>query len=435
VTGRAIDLDGGRIAPIYADGLVVARGIPYGRAARFHAPEPYPSWTGVRDTTRRGPACPQLPSRLAWLAGSVTDGLRTDEQCLVVTVTAPAEATNLPVMVWFHGGAYMSGSGEAAVYDAQSLAREGDVIVVSVSYRLGVFGYLTPDGSSDHNLGLRDQLTALRWVQTNITAFGGNPSEVTLFGQSAGADSVWALMACEDSDGLFRRAILQSAPLGAHEGRPPMVAAMRAAFADNLRGTHPAAATVEQLLRAQTAAVAAAQSFPAAGLPYAPIVGEAPLPASDQFSARITHCATMIDLLVGYTKDDAAPFIALAYGAPSTDVAEVLGTDEAREAVAALTQRIFSGPAEQLACTWTDNGGQVGTYRVDWAPPGAPLGACHCIELPLLFGTPTAWAGAAMLGPSHHPIDDALATSMRGEWSAFAHHGAAGLTDRQLTFG
>jgi para-nitrobenzyl esterase len=89
VTGNAIDLDVGRIAPIYTEGVVVARGIPYGRAARFHAPEPYPSWTGVRDATRRGPACPQLPSRLTWLVGPVIDGLGTDEQCLVLTVTAP----------------------------------------------------------------------------------------------------------------------------------------------------------------------------------------------------------------------------------------------------------------------------------------------------------------------------------------------------------
>jgi para-nitrobenzyl esterase len=434
VTGDAIDLEVGRIAPVYADGVVVARGIPYGRAARFHVPEPYPSWTGVRDATRRGPACPQLPSRLTWLVGPVIDGLRTDEQCLVLTVTAPADATNLPVMVWFHGGAYMSGSGEAATYDAQALVREGNVIVVSVSYRLGVFGYLTPGGSNEHNLGLRDQLMALQWVQTNIAGFGGNPSEVTLFGQSAGADSVWALMACADSEGLFQRAILQSAPLGVHDGRPPMVAAMRTAVADHLRGTDPGAATVAQLLDAQTAAVVAAQAFPAAGLPYAPIVGEAPLPAADQFAARITHCAKTIDLLIGCTKDDAAPFLALAYGAPTVHLTELLRTDEARDAVAALTQRIFSGPAEQLAHSWSDNGGRVATYRVDWAPDGAPLGACHCIELPLLFGL-SAWAGAAMLGPSPQPVDDALATSLRGQWSAFAHHGVAGLTDRQLSFG
>jgi para-nitrobenzyl esterase len=307
--------------------------------------------------------------------------------------------------------------------------------VVSVSYRLGVFGYLTPDGFTDHNLGLRDQLMALRWVQTNIAAFGGNPSEVTLFGQSAGGDSVLSLMACPDSDGLFRRAILQSAPLGAHDGRPAMAAAMRAAFTDSLGGTDPATADVAQLLHAQTVAVAAAQPFAAAGLPYAPNLGHAPLPAADELAARITHCAKTIDLLIGYTKDDAAPFIASAYGAPSVDVATALRTDEARDAVAALTQRIFAGPAEQLARSWTDDGGRAATYRVDWAPDGAALGACHCIELPLLFGAPAAWTGAAMLGQSPHPIDDILATRMRGEWAAFAHRGTAGLTARALTFG
>ena len=122
------------------EGLVRARGVRYATAYRFAEPEPY-SWDGVLDATQRGPACPQPPSSLAAVVGNSVDGLTFDEHCQVLTVTAPVDASGLPVMVWFHGGAYVTGSGESAKYDAEPLAHEG-VVVVSVSYRLGVFGYL-----------------------------------------------------------------------------------------------------------------------------------------------------------------------------------------------------------------------------------------------------------------------------------------------------
>lgn len=124
------------------DGLVRARGLRYGTAARFTRAEPTPLWEGVLDATRSGPACPQRPSRVSWMTGPLLDGLVMDEDCLVLSVTAPADANGLPVMVWLHGGAYVSGSGESRKYDAAPLARHGDVVVVNVSYRLGTFGFL-----------------------------------------------------------------------------------------------------------------------------------------------------------------------------------------------------------------------------------------------------------------------------------------------------
>ncbi|GAB5901224.1 carboxylesterase family protein [Mycolicibacterium mageritense] len=231
-----ITLTTGVVTATLADtGLIVARGIPYGVAPRFGAATPFPAWRGRRDATRRGPICPQAPSRLSWLVGDIAEGMTSDEQCLVLSVTAPSDADGLPVMVWFHGGAYMAGTGEAEVYDADALVEEGRVIVVSVSYRIGVFGYLSPEGVGDTNLGLRDQLLALTWVRDNIHAFGGDPHRVTAFGQSAGADSVWALMLSPAADGLFHRAILQSAPLGVRTDRAPMTAAMRERLTEVLR--------------------------------------------------------------------------------------------------------------------------------------------------------------------------------------------------------
>ena len=252
-------------------------GFATARAARFAAPQPIAPWSDVLDTTTRGPACPQLPSRLEWVTGPVVDGLAMSEDCQVLSVTAPSDANGLPVMVWLHGGAYVSGGGEAPKYDADELARRGRVVVVRVTYRLGVLGYLSPSGVD--NLGLRDQILALQWVHDNIGAFGGDPERVTVFGQSAGADSVLSLMLCEQTTGLFQRAIMQSAPLGVRDGRDAMTAAMRSAAN---------AVTTGQLLDAQTAAVAAAAPFGLIGsLPFGPIMGSDPLPAASHADDRL----------------------------------------------------------------------------------------------------------------------------------------------------
>ena len=267
---RRLDPPAGPLLAEDDGALLHARGIRYARAARFAAPQPIAPWSDVLDTTTRGPVCPQLPSRLEWVTGPVVDGLAMSEDCQVLSVTAPSDANGLPVMVWLHGGAYVSGGGEAPKYDADELARGGRVVVVRVTYRLGVFGYLSPSGVD--NLGLRDQILALQWVHDNIGTFGGDPDRVTVFGQSAGADSVLSLMLCKQTTGLFQRAIMQSAPLGVRDGRDAMTAAMRSAAN---------AVTTGQLLDAQTAAAAAAAPFGLIGrLPFGPIMGSDPLPAA-----------------------------------------------------------------------------------------------------------------------------------------------------------
>jgi para-nitrobenzyl esterase len=419
------------------DGILIrAHGVPYATAERFAAAIPAPRHNDVRDATKRGPVCPQLPSRLDFVNGPVVDGLARSEQCQILSVTAPSDARGLPVMVWFHGGAYMSGSGEAPKYDPGALAGEGRVVVVTVSYRLGIFGYLNPQAAGDENLGLRDQILALRWTQQHIAAFGGDPSQVTIFGQSAGGDSVMSLILSTETTGLFNRAILQSAPLGLRNGRAAMTAAMRDAVAAALRGVSPGKASVEQLLDAQTAAVTTAQRFGLlGGFPFAPIVGADPLPAAHEVSRHLADATSRIEILVGHTRDDAAAFVAMdprgqrlrRLGAPGRAVARLLG--------AVVTRRVFGRPAMELARAWKSNGGAAATFRVDWSPPGAPLRACHCIELPLLFGSPECWADAPMLGPEPNPIDSELAHKTRGYWAAFAHNGTAALGSSSLRIG
>lgn len=198
-------------------GVGVWRGVPYAEQPigerRFMAPAPLRPWAGTRDAVEHGPLPPQGKS---FAGGGRDDPKVRDEACLTLTVWAPAHRTGLPVMVWIPGGAFMFGAGHLQLYNGSLLARNGDVVVVNVTYRIGVFGGL--DLSSlgegfDDNLPLRDQIAALHWVRDNIAAFGGDPDQVTIFGESAGATSVLALLASPSADGLFARAIAQSPPL------------------------------------------------------------------------------------------------------------------------------------------------------------------------------------------------------------------------------
>lgn len=410
---RLIPSASGRLSVLESDGLIQARGVPYATAERFAPPMPVAGSSDVVDATTRGPACPQLPSRLAFVTGPVIDGLEMSERCQVLSVTAPVDATGLPVMVWFHGGAYVSGSGESANYDPDDLVREGRVVVVRVSYRLGILGFLNLVDADRDNLGLLDQIAALRWVQDNIAAFGGDPRRVTVFGQSAGGYSALALMMCPATEALFSRAILQSAPLVIHGvDRTAMVTAMREAAVAQLGGVAPGSAPIDVLLRAQVAALDAAAPFGMIGkMPFAPTVDQAPM------GAATTAAASRVDIMVGYTRDDALPFVMLDPRSARLRRLGRVGAAASSVVSRPITRRMFGAPALALAESWRAAGGRAHTYRVDWTP--GPLGACHCIELPLMLGSHESWSGAPMLGDSG--VDQELAVRVRAQWSAFAH--------------
>jgi para-nitrobenzyl esterase len=209
--------DAGEIEGVFEDGLRVFRGIPYAAAPvgelRWRAPRPHVPWSGVRAAYEFGAACPQAPSK-------DVKHFDMSEDCLTLNVWAPANrpARGLPVMVWLHGGAFETGASKMPIYDGANLAHKG-VVMVTLNYRLGVFGFFghpeldeeaKAEGVPTANYGLLDQVAALEWVKRNIEAFGGDASNVTLFGESAGGISVLALMTAPPARGLFHKAIVQS---------------------------------------------------------------------------------------------------------------------------------------------------------------------------------------------------------------------------------
>jgi len=195
--------------------VTVYRGVPYARPPlnelRFAAPEPLSPWQGVRDATLYGPAAMQAKPQGSTFGMFGPGGREISEDCLYLNVWVPNTATpDKPVMVWIHGGIFRMGTGGSPTYEASRLAAYGDVIVVTINYRLGCFGFLHAPGEATSNAGLLDQLAALNWISAEIGAFGGNPDNVTLFGESAGAKSIECLMASPRASGLFHRGILQS---------------------------------------------------------------------------------------------------------------------------------------------------------------------------------------------------------------------------------
>jgi para-nitrobenzyl esterase len=211
-----VDTKYGRLEGIRREGDVAFLGIPFGAPPvgerRFRAPEPPASWAGVRKATAWGFACPQGSHPIPGFAASGPQ----DEDCLYLNVYTPAaDSQRRPVMFWIHGGAFTHGTGAEPLFDGGPLARRGDVVVVTINYRLGALGYLylgdhLPGAGLTANAGQLDQIAALQWVHDNIEAFGGDPGNVTIFGESAGAGAIGALLGMPAATGLFHRAILES---------------------------------------------------------------------------------------------------------------------------------------------------------------------------------------------------------------------------------
>ena len=401
-------------------------GVPYGRASRFSEPQPPQAWSGVRDATEHGPICPQPPSPLERVMGPAPRAPVQDESCLTLSVaTLGTDDRHRPVMVWLHGGAYVVGSGSSDWYHPGSLVGEGDVVVVRANYRLGVFGYLRMPGTSPANLGVMDQIAALRWVQRNIAAFGGDPARITVFGESAGAHSAATLMSTAETRGLFQRAILQSGHLGVGFTTQATATRVAALFEEALGEVDSRTASVSQLLAAQHEVVVR-MSRPAGMNPtpaFGPIAGEVPIEHATRLLDSPPRFHPGTHLLIGTTREemraffDSNPAIARLRRVPG------FGKRAFDALTARVTRRIFGAPAAQLADAQAQAGADVYRYRFDWSPPQGGFGACQ-YDRPALRAR-----GSRSLGRLPDARIDAVGDDRcprpadAARMDSFAHHG------------
>lgn len=400
-------------------GVTRATGIRYAAAARFTVPSPAPDWTEPYDATNWSPACPQVPSpMLDRIVGGLGER-RRDEDCLFLSVTTPADvdpADGLPVMVWIHGGSYTFFTGDVPIMDPAPLVREQRVVVVTVTYRLGLFGYLGDGGGRPGNLGLLDQIEALRWVQRNIAAFGGDPRNVTIFGQSAGGDAAAHLMATPGATDLFRRAVIQSAPLGIVTGREQMYAAM----VEAAREVTPDTPTAD-VLAVQNRVAAAAKPFKLlAAMPFGCQYGVAPLPPEDQLEAAWDAVAPDIDVLIGHTSEEARLFVPGMPALATLRRIPVLGGLACRAIAALITKKAYATASAAFAARHARAGGRAYRYLITWSVPGNQFGAAHAIDLPLLFGDQEAWKDAELIAGVDWADLTADAQRVRDLWARFA---------------
>ncbi len=418
--------------------LVVFRGIPFAAPpARFGAPQPVQAWDGVREATSFGPPPPQ-----SGFFG--TDALAQEgDDWLTVNVWSPDVGAGLPVMVWIQGGAYAFGMSGLPEYDGSNLARDG-VVVVTFNYRVGLEGFGYVPGTAV-NRGLLDQVAALEWVQDNISTFGGDPDRVTIFGQSAGGGSVAALMAMPRAAGLFHRAIAQSVP-GAYF-TPELAADITRACAAEL-GAEPSElpSLDPRLLPAAGDAVMAKMSQfadrwgrAAHGLiPFAPVVDGDVLPTTPW-----EGLTGQVELMVGHTRDEQRLLTAISgmlgtiTQEQAADAAEIFGPDprryrdsfpDAEELYEVVrSDWLFRMPSLHLAQAQLGAGGPAYLYELTWPAPGmgGMFGACHGLDVPLVFGNLTVGQPAMLIG---EPTPEAAAVSaqLRTAWTAFATTGDPG---------
>lgn len=403
-----------------------ATGIPYAHADRYRPAEPAPAVVGTLEATGLSPACPQRD--LAILEGAVPANplgdLRQDEHCQHLSVTVPAgtdPSERLPVMVWIHGGSYVAGAGDQPIYSTHALVSEHRVITVNVTYRLGMFGFLgVPDADQPvpGNLGLLDVIEALRWVRQNIAAFGGDPENVTAWGESAGADAVAHLMIAEGARGLFRRAIIQSAPFGLMRGREAMTHAL-----GRLAAEVPADAPAAELLAVQERIERTAVRFGLRGaMPFGPEYGQHPLPAAEDLDAAWAEAARHVDVLVGWNAREASLFTPGVQGVRALPDVPMVGRSAHEGLVRLLTETIYGRGVRAFLRRHTRARG-TGYQYLFGTGSDHPLDSSHGAELPMLFWDRAVWGTAEWLSGVDRDDYESRACRLRADWASFARTG------------
>lgn len=444
-----VDAPAGEARGVAEGDVLVFKGLPYAQPpvgpARWTAPRPMPRWQGVRDAAEFGPACVQPPSQ----PGSIyaDRNAPTSEDCLLLNIWTPKGARHAPVFFWIHGGSLAGGAGSQDMYNGEQMARRG-VVVVTINYRLGVLGYLahpelsseSPEGVSG-NYGLLDQIQALRWVRRNIEAFGGDPGNVTIAGESAGGLSVLYLLASPPARGLFAKAIAESAYMITTPELKRAAHGLPSAESAGLDLAGKLGAANIAALRAMEPLALTEKAARAGFQPFGNIDGhvltqqvfetfekgqQAPVPLLAGFNAGEIRS---LRVLAPQPPASAAIYeseIRKRYGDLADAFLKLYPSSNLEESILAATRDAMYGwTAEEMIRKQAAIGQPAYLYLFDHGYPAADdhgLHAFHASELPYVFGTLDRLAPAWPHPPST-PEEQALSDAMLGYWTSFARTG------------
>jgi para-nitrobenzyl esterase len=433
---------GGRSGEVY-----VWMGIPFAKPPlgnlRFRAPEPPESWEGIRDATQFGPVACQPSNEVMNFLGNEAEIV--SEDCLYLNIWSPGADDKLrPVMVWIHGGAFISGSGSSGSYDGNSFASQGNVVVVTINYRLGIMGFLHlgeiggEKYATSGNCGILDQVAALQWVKDNITAFGGDPNRVTIFGESAGAMSIGVLLALPSAKGLFSQAILQSGAASNVLSSPTATKVANRLLA-SLGVGQDELSKLEEIPIERL--VEASALVPPMSL--GPVVDGVSLPQHPE-EILAGGSAKDIPILIGTNKDEYRLFTFFdplwknpdaekitsvfekTFGPLWSSIShQLLDQDELDQELydKLMTIHVFTFPALNLAEQQVEQGAPVWMYRFDWQSTvfNGGLKACHALEIPFVWNNLGKSRTNNFTGDS--PDRQQVADQMHQSWIAFACNG------------
>ena len=451
----------GKVAGYIQDGVTIFKGIPYAKANRFEAPVQADSWEGIRSCRQYGPVSPQ-GARSGWANDEIAfafnwnDGVQ-GEDCLRLNVWTPAlDSRKRPVMVWLHGGGYSAGSGqELPSYDGTSLAFAEDVVVVSINHRLNVLGFLDLSAYGEKyaksaNAGLLDIVASLKWVRDNIAAFGGDPSNVTIFGQSGGGGKVTTLLATPCAKGLFHKAIVQSGSMlrtmESKYSRKIGIATVRNLGLDASSIDKISEVPYGELLAAGEKAIAQVKAeadrdgVASFIFGWAPTVDGAVLP-SQPFDPQAPAISAEIPMIIGTTRHEFSmtTYVPALRNAGREEVIGILKGryGEGTERFLELFAKAYPGskPADMLDADFVFRPGAIEQalrkslqgaapvymYMFNWESPvlDGILRSTHCMEIPFVFNN--ADRHASMTGGGAQAME--LASKMSHCWAEFARCG------------
>jgi para-nitrobenzyl esterase len=452
----------GRVEGIDQNGIFAFKGIPFAAppvgALRFMPPAKVAPWAGTRDARKFGPVSHQIRTQIGPLTAMNVVG-EMDEDCLYLNVWTPGTGGSArPVMVWIHGGGFTIGAGSQEIYDGTVLARRGDAVIVTINYRLGPLGFLRlcdiTNGRipATGNEGILDQIAALQWVRDNIAEFGGDPGNITIFGESAGGMSVGTLLAAPQAQGLYHKAIPQSG--SCNTASPVKRANHVAEYVFKTLGVSPTdsdalrALGAEELLKGTL--LPNGMPNPELGMAYQPVVDGVALP-KPAIDLVTEGAAAEVAVMVGSTAEEWKLFSMMDAGIGTLDrsrLAARIGRRMAPQAAEAVidayekargargesitpaeifsaieTDRVFRVPGIRLAETQSRRQPNVYSYLFTWKSPALQgmLGSCHALELGFVFGTNDIPGMKSFSGTG--PDADRLAMEMQDAWLAFARTG------------